>query len=289
MPVRRRASRVPHGWKFDAGQALARSLAFYGRHLPILGLYAFVIFLPLALYYLAVASQVWEESGGSLLFWALFNERTGTIGRILEFGLPFILQATVTLGVFQHLRGGGRVQYGRSFARGMARFFPVLGTALLVAFLAAAVVFVALLLLAVVFQTVGAGLGALILMLVAVLAIMGTIACVFFVAVQAVVVEGVGPTRAMARSAWLTRGARWKIFGTWFAVFLVAFLIGLFIMRTGDGAPASFADVRTLLLVRVAFTAVLSAFSAVFAAVVYHDLRGAKEGVGIDELIRVFE
>ncbi len=292
-PVSGRRTRVPHAWHFGVGEALARSFSFFGRHLPVLCLYAFVIFLPLALYHLYVASEVWNHPktgySGRFPFWADFQVRTGWIGRLLEFGLPFVLQATVTLGVFQYLRGGGRVQYGRSFGRGMARLLPVLGVALLVVFLAFALGLVTTLLLVVVLSVVGGGLGALVLLLLALLAVMGVIACVFFVAVQAVVVEDVGPTKAMARSAWLTRGARWKIFGIWFGIFLFSLIVQLVIVRGADDVPSSFAAARTIVLVRVAVAAVSAAFSAVFAAVVYHDLRTAKEGVDIEELIRVFE
>jgi hypothetical protein len=290
-PVRRRRRR-PHAFHFGLGDALARSFACFGKHLPVLCLFGLVLFLPLLLYSLHVGKSVFETFETSRLFrdttfWEDVDSESGIWGGLLDIGLPLLLQATVTFGVFQYL-SGARVDYGRSFGRGVARLLPVLGVAILTWLLAIAVMAVVGILLAV-FISMAGSVASVILALLVALAVLFTILCIFFVAAQAVVVEGIGPLKAMSRSSWLTRGARWKVFAIVALVGAGTLLAEAIVQQAIGAQPSSWTQAQLGIILSTGFTAIFSVFGAVSAAVVYHDLRQAKEGVGLEDLIRVFD
>src|SRR5260221_138268 len=53
-------------------------------------------------------------------------------------------------------------------------------------------------------------------------------------------------------------------------------------------SATSMSELRTNMMLTQLIGAVLASLPAVFAAVCYHDLKRAKEGVGIDQLVSVF-
>jgi hypothetical protein len=300
-PVSRRRRRGPRAFSFSLGEALARSFGCFGRHLPVLGLFALGVFVPLVVFQLGVGERAFRQGAqmdeslralgyGALRldFWGRLDRLGAPWARLFDLGLPLLLQATVTFGVFQYLSGGS-VNYGRSLGRGMARILPVLGVAILTGLLALAVLFVIGFLMTAVLSTIGGGLGAAILLLLVVMVVLFVIITVFFVSVQATIVERVGPAAAMARSAFLTRGARWKIFAVVVLVGIATALVQ-WVVRQGFGAePETWSAARMAIVLSTAVAAIFSVFQAVAAAVVYHDLRRAKEGVGLEELMRVFD
>jgi len=108
--------------------------------------------------------------------------------------------------------------------------------------------------------------------------------CMCFVALPAVVVERVGPLRALGRSFTLTGEHR-------FTIFLVLFVISMI-----DGGAQvlkrfvlsdSFSR-ETLLCLEFAVNVVVGGLMATASTVTYHDLRRRKEGFGLDELRSVF-
>ena len=54
-------------------------------------------------------------------------------------------------------------------------------------------------------------------------------------------------------------------------------------------SPTSWPDMRLGILLNLGLSALFLPFAAVCAAVVYHDLRRAHDGVDVEELIRVFQ
>jgi len=105
------------------------------------------------------------------------------------------------------------------------------------------------------------------------------------VAVAACVVERTGPFGSMGRSGRLTKGHRWRIFGLILLLFLVSTVVSILIelvLRPVGGTIVTF-------LVTVAWTAVWGAYYAVSVAVTYHDLRVAKEGIDIEQIVAVFD
>jgi uncharacterized membrane protein len=117
------------------------------------------------------------------------------------------------------------------------------------------------------------------------IATMAILYTMWFVAVAACVVERRGPFAAMGRSKQLTKGYRWRIFGLILLVFFVSIVVSVLIelvLRPAAGTILTF-------LVTVAWTAIWGAYYAVSAAVSYHDLRVAKEGVDIEQIVAVFD
>jgi hypothetical protein len=88
---------------------------------------------------------------------------------------------------------------------------------------------------------------------------------------------------SLLRSAELTRGSRFAIFRL---VLLSLVLQVLPFLAARLAAPAGVGPVAgwTLVLMTIA----LGSFGAVATGVAYHDLREAKDGVGVRELVRVF-
>ncbi|MDR1651171.1 MAG: hypothetical protein LBR87_05240, partial [Synergistaceae bacterium] len=121
---------------------------------------------------------------------------------IISFILSLVIQGAFVYGVFQSMTGG-RASFGSSFSRGLARFFPILGT--------------------VIIYTVVFSLG-LILFLVPGVIVMN----IWHVAVPCCVVERTGVMASLRRSSELTKGYRWQIFGLTILVFLMmGFLAGI--------------------------------------------------------------
>ena len=101
-------------------------------------------------------------------------------------------------------------------------------------------------------------------------------------------VENTGVLEAFSRSTFLTTGDRWKIFGLVVLSFLVSMGLSLVLALVESvlfSAGMSYAP----LIINLSFQAAYIAFSAVLIAVVYHDLRVAKEGLGSDEIAAVFD
>ena len=105
-----------------------------------------------------------------------------------------------------------------------------------------------------------------------------------FVAIPVCVVEQTGPWKSLSRSAALTKGNRWKIFG----MVVVLIIISGISMPLINGLQAA-AGTTIGLLANLIWNALSAAFSAVLGVVTYHDLRVAKEGIDTDRLAAVFE
>ncbi len=110
-------------------------------------------------------------------------------------------------------------------------------------------------------------------------------ATMYWVAVPTAVVEKTGVKESLSRSADLTFGYRWKVFGV---IVIIAIVQGIFeraIDRMLDYENALFLSMAITLLYSATFTA----FGAVASAVSYHQLRRVKEGTGAEEIAAVFD
>jgi hypothetical protein len=180
-------------------------------------------------------------------------------GPFLGLVLSPLSQAVVLYGAFQDMRGR-RVDLGESMWVGLRRFFPVVGVAICVTLL---------------------GLLGLLAFVVP-----GLICfTMWFVATPACVVEGRGASASITRSADLTRGHRWKIFGLMVLLYVSDAIMDGAIDRTltlaESGIPA--------FVGHVIWSGIWGAFYAILVVVTYHDLRVAKEGVDIEQIVSVFE
>jgi MFS family permease len=175
-----------------------------------------------------------------------------------------ILQGALVYGTVQDMNGR-RSGVGDILTTGLRAFLPVIGVSLLFG-IALVVGFILLI----------------------VPGIM--IACAWCVAVPALVAERVGVSDAFRRSADLTRGNRWRLFGLlviWaVAVMLLSGIIGAV---TGAGALTAGGVFSPVALVLNFIYATLSGLvGATGVAVLYVDLRRVREGLGPQGLAEVF-
>lgn len=180
----------------------------------------------------------------------------GALTGILTFVLQTVAQATSLYGAFQDMRRQP-FTIGQSLQIGFSRAVPVIGVAILAG--------------------LATGLGVLLFVVPGVI-----IGCMLYVAIPACVIEKTGVSASLSRSVALTKGYRWQIFGLFLLVVVIALVGGLVLAKIGgEGLVGQ--------ILSFAWQVVSTAFSAVLAAVVYHDLRAAKEGIDLDTLANVFD
>jgi hypothetical protein len=178
--------------------------------------------------------------------------------RLLSFILGTFAQAIVVYAAFQDLRG--RQPNGvESMRVGLSRVFPVI----IASIMTGLVVVVGLVL----------------------CIIPGLIALTALaVVIPACVVEQLGPIDSMSRSADLTTGHRWPILGVGVAyvVITLAVMASLAVVASGKATVA-------MQLAEWLWGVLATSFTSVYAAILYHDLRAVREGIGIDEIASVFD
>jgi hypothetical protein len=235
---------------FSVGLVFNRSFSILSRNLLPFGLVAAVAALPSALLLTPGVDLISSDIAGGVI---------AVLGVILMFVLSALSQAVVLYGAFDDMRRRP-VDIAESIRVGLRRFFPVLGVAIFVP------VMIALAGVALIFPAF-------------------IVAAMLFVSMPACVVERLGPVKAMGRSANLTKGHRWQIFGIWIAILLG----GSVAQTTLQGIASSIGGPVISVIVTLLWGAVYGAFSAVLAVVAYHDLRVAKEGVDTDQIASVFD
>ena len=104
--------------------------------------------------------------------------------------------------------------------------------------------------------------------------------CLTYAALPACAVERLGPIKSISRSAELTKGFRWQVFG----IVIIAGIISvatIFIIPDADKAASVLAR-DVLLMLPVSYCNLL-------APVSYYSMRAAKENVAIEDLANVFD
>ncbi len=169
-----------------------------------------------------------------------------------------LMNGALAYGTFMDL-SGQRASFAACIGRGLALVLPVLGVVFLAALATAA--------------------GMMLLIIPGFI-----VAIMLFVAVPVAVVERPGVVASLRRSRELTKGNRWRIF--W--ILIVAQIITQAIVQIGGLLVAGLAPAVTL-SVEVTLSSLFGAFAAVIVAVVYYELRSAKEGARVDQLAAVFD
>lgn len=120
--------------------------------------------------------------------------------------------------------------------------------------------------------------------------------CFWFVATPAAVGERLGPFAALSRSAELTSGRRWGIFGMTFLMGLV--LVGILMLwfvpklnaiNSGESPEVLLAEIRHGVIVFICIFGAYQLLLGITQAVSYALLRQDKEGVSNEELARIFD
>ena len=224
----------------------------------------------------------------------------GLVSPVLQFLLFSLLTATITFGAFQALRGRD-VRVGDCLSRGLSRFLPVIGVSI-ASGLAAGLAFAIFLVPAFTLSSKGSAADGLSLsatiwiaagVMVAIVVIIS-----LWVAVPATVVERKGVFASLRRSAQLTRGCRWMIFGTllFFAVlsiiFTFVFSYAVFNLIIGPTTQMSNRlEIAVALFTVLMFigNALAMSFGSVLTGVCYYELRRAKEGTDVEQIAAVFD
>ena len=110
-------------------------------------------------------------------------------------------------------------------------------------------------------------------------------ATMYWVAVPAAVVEQTNVSRSLARSAELTAGYRWPVFG----IIVIFTVVQSVLERLIDSVRGFEQHFLLILALTWLVSASITAFGAVVSTVSYYRLRQVKEGIGIDEIAEVFD
>jgi hypothetical protein len=117
-------------------------------------------------------------------------------------------------------------------------------------------------------------------------------AVAWVVSTPALVVERTGVFGAFSRSADLTRGRRWQIFGLLFLYFIAISVVQQVLLGVvGAAFVAATPQIRLLdqLPVSAVVGVVVSVVSAAGVAAIYYELRSTREGAGPEALAAVFD
>jgi hypothetical protein len=188
------------------------------------------------------------------------------VGGIVSGLAGLILEGTVIYGTVTDLNGRP-ARLADCLSVGLRSFLPLLGIAILFG--------------------IAVAFGALLLIVPGVM-----LAVAWCVAVPSYVVEQTGVFGAFARSAELTRGNRWRIFGL-FIIYFVATIILEVVLGVFSGA-ASLASgggmsfVQAIILGPL-FRVAAALLGATATAALYVELRRVRDGVGADSLAAIFD
>ncbi len=185
--------------------------------------------------------------------------------------------AAIVNATFQYMRDG-KARMWSSIKRAFARVFWIILLLLIVFFVLGLIMIAAAGLTAV----TGKGPASFLVFIPAfILAV--SVALIWFVAIPACVVERLGPIRSLARSQALTAGYRWKLL----AIIILTSLVSVGMSIVGE--LTQLAGLAVYVIVSIILQSVFLAFWFVVPAVVYHDLRVAKEGADIGKIAAIFD
>ncbi len=234
---------------FKIGDILVRGFEILGRNAATFGTLAVLFMLVPFGAGLMIRTGLEIESGVSAIAFSALV--------VLWILLYFLLFATLTHGTIRDLRGTP-ARIGESLKWGLGRLFPVIGITIV--------------------ATIGTGLGTILLFVPGLM-----LMTMWWVAVPVTVVERIGVLASLRRSAELTRGYRWRVFGVIAVVYLGQIVLEMLTNFILAGAPI-FRHFASFMI-----TVAATAYFAVVTAVCYHDLRVLKDGVGVDEIASVFD
>jgi hypothetical protein len=233
---------------FNLGNVLNRAFRVCTANFVLFFAVTLVIGLPNLIFYLQTpVDEPSLYSGFSFLIATLVGVFLNTIG-----------EAVILYGAFQSLRGQP-VVLGDTLRRGLARFFPIIGFAIL--------------------YTLGLFVGFIFLVVPGIILFI-----IWTVALPACVVEGLGPIQCMQRSTQLTKGYRWKIFGIMLLLMIISWIVGGIIGAVLIPAGSVVKAIGNLI-----WTAAWSAYWNCVLVMIYHDLRVAKEGIDTEQIASIFD
>ena len=244
------ASAVGRDWSWSIGSALeAAASVLLGQFVPF-AITSLIAGFPNVVYWYLIGR------GTSLSVLTI----TGMVSVVVNTAAMIFVIQTLTYGTVQALRGR-RVSIGDCLIQG-GRRLPV---GIVIGFLA----------------YVGIVLGAVLLIIPGII-----LFTMWSVALPANTVERTGILASLSRSQELTRGRRWRVFGTILVPILLSavtswILLGIFGFRA--------VGLQTFQIVSWLVHGVEQAFSVCVFATLYYYLRRDKEGVDIEQIAAVFD
>jgi len=262
--------------KLDIGRVLAGTFQVIGRNFVTFTVLALVLSgIPTGLItYLQaswISGQVDDIAAGNVFLGPGYLTNVGLTG-LAALITTAILQGALIYATVQDLNGQ-KPSIGEALATGLRNFLPLIAVSILFG-------------LALVFG----------LILLVVPGVM--IACAWCVAVPSLVAERTGIFGAFSRAADLTRGNRWRIFALGLVLFLILLVLGA--VLGSIGAAMLFANPDALtnpmaaalsplnILFNVLQQTVNAVIGAALVAVLYVELRRAREGAGPQWLAEIF-
>lgn len=259
---------------FSIGRVITRTFGAVGRNFLSFFALALISVSPLVLMMLAGPGASFVLGGASPADLTRMITSPAAAGvflaaLLLYYIFTFVLQAALVHGTVADLNGR-RAPFFDCLGTGLRVFFPTLGIAFLVGW--------------------GIVLGLILLVVPGIM-----LAIRWIVSVPVRVAEGPGILSAMGRSADLTRGHRWPIFGLAVIFYLAYFTFeavvdafaGVITLSGAVAAPVVSGVVGIALGVGL-FRVLVAMFGAVGVASIYYELRAIKEGIGPEHLAEVF-
>lgn len=244
---------LPAESEFRVGNVINRATNVLFANFTFFFVVAVITTLP------SVAFQSWETSLESETVLDFVTARGAfLVALIFLFLMSAIGEAIILVGALQYLHGEP-VRPGEALRQGLAKSFPLLGLVIL--------------------YTLAVGIGAVLLIVPGVFLMV-----IWSIVVPACVVEGLGPIASMNRSRNLTKGHRWKIFGTLAAIVTIE-IVGDEIIEV----MLSPAGNNTTVAISALWQGICSAFWHCVTLMIYHDLRVAKEGISSEQIAAVFD
>jgi uncharacterized membrane protein len=236
---------------FSVGRVFDRTPSLYMSDFLSFTLVTLVASLPMLLFINPADSNSSEPFAGS-------SAASVMLGIFLWLVLRLLSQAILVYGAFQSMRGKS-VNLIASLNR-TTRSFPLIGLAVM--------------------SVIGVIVGSMLFIIPGMM-----LYAAWFVGVPVCMAERLGAWQCLERSAELTRGHRWAVFGI-----IVLLNIGSSIVS--KVIEFSFTAIGGGTLALIGFligNAIWEAFFAVFVVVTYYELRVAKEGIDIEQIASVFD
>jgi hypothetical protein len=251
--------------QFSISRSLSTTFGVLGRNfVPMMTIAVIVTAVQSVIEYVLSGDAMGGDSG------------SGSILNILSYGF---ITAPLTYATFQDLRGT-RVGVSEMMSGGFKKIGRVMGAAFAVGIVAVVAVLLAVFLyFASEFIGIAVGIAATIFVLYLFVA--------WFTLVPVLVVEDVKFFAGFGRAAALTAGRRWGLLGLLLIYGVI--IVGISVVIFGIITVIAAAGPLVGLVLIIPFLALYSALGAIMPAVVYYLLRAEKEGVGIDEIARVFD
>jgi hypothetical protein len=244
--------------KLDIGRVIQELFSVLGRNLATFAVLAVILTgVPSLLVGLV---QVNFIEHGQAINWQTM------LGGVVAGLAGLILQGTVIYGTVTDLNGR-RATLAECLSIGLSSFLPLLGIGILMGFAIA--------------------LGFVLLIVPGVM-----LACAWCVAVPVFVVEQPPLFDVFGRSARLTAGNRWRIFGL-FVLYMLASIVVELVLGVFSGAAKLATGGGVTLMQAVIFAPIVSVITALIGAtggaVLYVELRRLRDGVGPEGLAAIFD